>query len=399
VTAPLEQDSRSHQQTIDRTTPHPVVLVAAKEMAPPQAPWMWRQISAMRELDRQLMYWRPEGSADVPAIGVPVHVLETDPAPFHGRRRWLMRAANLRRRNFYAARGTERSQIRRLIEACRPAALLCYYGEVALRTIDVAHEMGIPTIAYFHGGPDLAQNRWYRWSLTCRLDRFTQIAVVNHEEHAWMVDAGVPPERVHIIPCGAPTDVFVPAPRRKPGGIRFVMASRLVTQKGCLESIAAFAEVAATHCDASLDIYGDGPVRADVTKCVAAHGLDERVRLHGHVESAALAAALPRHDVFLQHSLGNEGSPVSIVEAMSCGLAVVTTAVGGNVDLVADGTTGFVVAQRDSAGMARAMLRLAGSEVLRDQMGLAARRRAVDEFDAIDLAGRLEELVLRTARR
>lgn len=394
MTAPLGGSPRAGHPSQDEMSERTMTLVAAKELAPPQAPWMWRQICAMTALDRELMYWLPAGTHDVPEIGIPVHVLDVDPAPFHGRGRWLFRARRLHCRNFYAARGRERAGIKSLIEERRPAALLCYYGEVALRSIDIAHEMHVPVIAYFHGGPDLAHNRWYRWSLQRRLGRFAQIVVVNHEERRWMLDEGVPPERVHVIPCGAPTDAFVPKVERSPGGIRFVIASRLVAQKGCVESIAAFAEVAAVHPDASLDVYGDGPARGDLMAEVAVRHLGERVRFHGHVESATLATELPRYDVFLQHSLGNEGSPVSIVEAMACGLAVVTTTVGGNVDLVADGVTGFLVEQGDVAAMCRAMTRLAADDTLRIKMGLQARRRAVEQFDAVEMAKRLEQVVV-----
>jgi glycosyltransferase involved in cell wall biosynthesis len=354
---------------------------------------MWHQISQMRHLDLELMYWMPSASSHPPAIDVPVHVLDADPAPYHGKGRWAFRAANLRGRNFYAARGKEHHEIKELMRALNPSALLCYYGELALRTIDVAHELGVPTVAYFHGGGDLEGNRWFRWSLQRRLPWFAEIAVVNEKERAWMLGAGVPAEKVHVIPCGAPTSVFVPADERAPGAIRFVMASRLVDQKGCTESVSAFAQVAAASPDASLDIYGDGPAVGELKSLVDAHQLADRVTFHGRVESATLANALPRYDVFLQHSLGNEGSPVSIVEAMSCGLAVVSTAVGGIVDLVADGTTGFIVAERDVAAMAQAMVRLAQDPALTERMGHDARARAVGMFDAAAMARRLEQLV------
>ena len=135
-------------------------------------------------------------------------------------------------------------------------------------------------------------------------------------------------------------DLFLPSPEKPPGGVRFAMASRLADEKGCRESIAAFAEVAANSRDASLDIYGDGPARSELVRLVEAHQLADRVTFHGHVDSATLATTLPRHDVFLQHSLNSEGSSVSIAEAMACGLPVVATSVGGIVDLVIDGSKG-----------------------------------------------------------
>jgi glycosyltransferase involved in cell wall biosynthesis len=341
------------------------------------------------------MYWMPQDAKSVPAIDVPVHVVDADPNPYDGKGRWAFRAANLRGRNFYAARGREAREIKTLLQALNPSSLLCYYGEVALRTIDVADELGIPTIAYFHGGPALKRNRWYRWSLRERVRRFAEIVVVNGQERAWMLGAGVPPERIHVIPCGAATDVFVPSPEGPSGGVRFAMVSRLADGKGCKESLAAFAEVAARSRDASLDIFGDGPARSEMMSLGDARGLADRVRFHGHVDSATLAATLPRCDVFVQHSLRAEGSSVSIAEAMACGLPVVATAVGGNVDQVIDGSNGFIVAEQDVPAMAQAMLRLAQSAPLREEMGRASRIRAVESFDAAGMTSRLEQLVHR----
>ena len=82
---------------------------------------------------------------------------------------------------------------------------------------------------------------------------------------------------------------------------------------------------------------------------------------------------------------------------MACGLPVVATSVGGIVDLVIDGETGFIVAERDIPAMAQAMLRLTESAALRERMGRAARIRVVESFDATDMTSRLEQLVHRVS--
>ena len=305
MSAPHGTSSRSGEQDLDVTTrpdPRPFVLLAVKELGPPHSPWMWRQISNMHDLNLQLMYWMPPAVTDPPAVDLPVHVVDAEPTPYDGNRRWAFRARNLPGRNFYAARGSERRQITELLKSLQPSSLLCYYGEVALRTVDVAHELGIPTIAYFHGDSAPRRNRWYRWSLKRRLRRFAEIIVVNQEERAWLLSNDVPSAHIHVMPCGADTNLFLPSRERPPGGVRFVMVSRLADEKGCTESIAAFAEVAASSRDATLDIYGDGPSLSELVRLVEAHQLADRVTFHGHVETATLATMLPRYDVLIQHS-------------------------------------------------------------------------------------------------
>ncbi|MDZ4769493.1 MAG: glycosyltransferase, partial [Chloroflexota bacterium] len=68
------------------------------------------------------------------------------------------------------------------------------------------------------------------------------------------------------------------------------------------------------------------------------------------------------------------------VEAMACGLPVVTTDVGGMGEAITDGIEGFLVPARDPDGTAAALARLLGDDDLRARMGLAARARAVRQF-------------------
>jgi glycosyltransferase involved in cell wall biosynthesis len=85
---------------------------------------------------------------------------------------------------------------------------------------------------------------------------------------------------------------------------------------------------------------------------------------------------------------------VSIIEAMSCGLPVVATAIGGIVDQVVDGETGFLVAEGDTVAMSRAMLRLVEDAALRARLGANARHRAVESFDSALMTNRLQELIV-----
>jgi phosphatidylinositol alpha-1,6-mannosyltransferase len=78
------------------------------------------------------------------------------------------------------------------------------------------------------------------------------------------------------------------------------------------------------------------------------------------------------------------------LEAAACGVPAVAGSSGGSHEAVADGETGFVVAPRDVEATRRAIARLVGDTELRDRMGEAARRRAVEAFDNDRLVARLE---------
>jgi colanic acid/amylovoran biosynthesis glycosyltransferase len=359
-------------------------------------------MAGLSSFDIQVMCWKRSSVELINHHPIPeaaIHTLKSEVAPYDSKKRWIYRLANLRGGNFYAALGRERREVTELIRAVNPSSIICYDGDIALRLVDIAQHIQVPLIAYFHGDFRFNFNRWYRWSLESRADRFAAVIVVTEQERAWMLEHGVSNSNLHVIPCGAPTSIFIPRDAKRPQEIRFVMASRLADEKGCRESVLAFANVASQRKDVSLHIYGDGSERRYLELLVQDRGLANIVKFHGYVAPQTMAAELPECDIFIQHSLRKEGAPVSIVEAMSCGLPVVATAVGGNVDLIVDDHTGFIVAENDITAMSRAMLRLAADAALRKVFGQNGRKRAVEFFDSSFLTDRLQQLIMNVSQR
>ena len=133
-----------------------------------------------------------------------------------------------------------------------------------------------------------------------------------------------------------------------------------------------------------------------------------RLGLEGHMTftdpGEDVELLLPALDVFALTSVPrSEGAPTAIVEAMSCGLPVVTTDVGAASELVGEGTTGFVVPPLDHAALAAMLEPLLLDPELRRRLGEAGRRRAVERYttehsaDAHALA--LDRAVEHRARR
>ncbi len=121
-------------------------------------------------------------------------------------------------------------------------------------------------------------------------------------------------------------------------------------------------------------IAGSGSLQDEL---VATVGSDDFIRILGHVDD--LPALLNAGDVFLSTS-GYEGFGLSVAEAMSCGLPVVTTRAGGVVDLVFEGQTGHVVDIGDIESAAVHIVRLLAAGDLRWRMGKSARSVALEHF-------------------
>jgi sugar transferase (PEP-CTERM/EpsH1 system associated) len=126
-----------------------------------------------------------------------------------------------------------------------------------------------------------------------------------------------------------------------------------------------------------LVLVGDGPLQGALHEQVAALGLQDVVWLAG--SSSRVVEFLHGFDAFVLPSL-NEGISNTVLEAMACGLPVLATAVGGNVEIVRDGVVGQLLPSRDVQALAAAMLALLEQPEQRRSWGAAARQEALERF-------------------
>ncbi|MBC7454789.1 MAG: TIGR03088 family PEP-CTERM/XrtA system glycosyltransferase [Massilia sp.] len=126
-----------------------------------------------------------------------------------------------------------------------------------------------------------------------------------------------------------------------------------------------------------LSIIGDGPLLPALRAQVAAAGLQQVVWLAG--ARSDIPQLLHAFSVFCLPSLA-EGTPVSLLEAMACGLPVVASGVGGIPEVITDGEHGILVAPADTAALAAALARYATEPALLRQHGDAARARVEQRF-------------------
>lgn len=158
--------------------------------------------------------------------------------------------------------------------------------------------------------------------------------------------------------------------------------------------IELFAAVRSKH-RARLLLVGDGPERAAVEAQVAALGLGEDVRLVGrqeHFEGWLRACA-----VFVLPS-ESESFGLAALEALSSGVPVVASAVGGLAEVVQHGVTGFLAPMEDVAGMAEHLAALVGDAERGAAMGAAARRDVLMRFRAAPMVDRYEAVYRRVVQ-
>ncbi len=141
--------------------------------------------------------------------------------------------------------------------------------------------------------------------------------------------------------------------------------------------LAAFHRLVGRLPRATLLLVGAGTEEDRIRRLAFDMGLHERVIFTGFLENPA--RVYPVLDLYVSASQ-KEGLPLSLVEAMCSGLAVVATDVPGHRDVVTHGKTGLLVSPNDSAALADAIAELITDPVRRRAMGEAGRRRALEEF-------------------
>jgi glycosyltransferase involved in cell wall biosynthesis len=213
--------------------------------------------------------------------------------------------------------------------------------------------------------------------------------------------AGATP--VHRVYHGLNSDFarLVARPSARPaanGALRVLAVGRLVRKKGFDVLVEASAALRRREIGIEATIAGERGAHADeVERLIASLGLGGLVRLAGPMGQAELHRAYLDADVLclpcrVLDDGDRDGIPNVLVEAMACGLPVVTTPVAGIPELVRDAYNGLLVAPDDPEAVAGALLRLRRDPALGARLGRAGRQTVRERFDGECQARRLASL-------
>jgi glycosyltransferase involved in cell wall biosynthesis len=198
-----------------------------------------------------------------------------------------------------------------------------------------------------------------------------------------------------VVPLGVDTSLFSPAPRPESSGFSLLHVASLNRVKDQPTLLRAFRRVVDAEPRATLEIAGEDTLCGAVQAETGWLGLSAHVTFHGVLKAPELVALFRRADLFVQSSR-HEAQGVAVLEAASCGVPTVGTAVGLVSDLAPDGAAAVPVG--DDAALSTAILDLLRNEERRHRMGTAARAFALaNDADATTRA--FEEIYREIASR
>ena len=276
-----------------------------------------------------------------------------------------------------------------------PDVVHAHFWMSGLAALDAAADLALPVVHTFHalgtvkrrhqGARDTSPPQRLRLErrIAASVDR---IVATCSDEVFELLRMGADRRRIAVVPCGVDLERFTvagPAEPRVPGRHRIVAACRLVERKGIADLVRALTAIP----DAELHVAG-GPdaeaLAADpearrLRALAAELGVGDRLVLRGRVARDAMPALLRSADVV---ACVPWYEPFGIVplEAMACGVPVVATAVGGQIDSVVHGLTGLHVPPRDPVALSAALSGLLADPDRREQYGWGGRRRAERRF-------------------
>jgi glycosyltransferase involved in cell wall biosynthesis len=227
----------------------------------------------------------------------------------------------------------------------------------------------------------LRQNSFSRWKhrqvdcFVCASEAIRQMLVADGvpAERTVTVHEGIDIDHVRAAPAVNVHEAFW-LPHNAPvvGNI-----AALVPHKGQRHLIEAARLVVQRMPDVRFLILGEGELREMLERQVREYRLEKHVFLPGF--RTDVLGCLKSFDLFAMSSV-TEGLGTALLDAMACGKAIVATRTGGIPEVVDDGVTGKLVAPRDHAAMAQAILELLDDHAGRARMGDAGRARVEARF-------------------
>ena len=190
---------------------------------------------------------------------------------------------------------------------------------------------------------------------------------------------GLDAAKARVVNPAVDPAVFFPPEGRSEGPVEILSVGSLLWRKGFEDALVAMGHLRDAGVDFRYHLVGHGPDRQRLRFAVDDLDLTDRVVFHGAQTPSQVRDHMQRCHIYVLSSVC-EGIANVVLEAMACGMAVVSTRCGGMEEAVEHETHGLLVPTRDPEAMAEAVRRLAEDAELRRRLGEVARRRIERDF-------------------
>lgn len=281
----------------------------------------------------------------------------------------------------------------------KPDLIQAYFalpGGWVARVIKLAY--GTPFVLYF-GGSDMPGANPTRYKnlypfisgLTRWVWRGASVSTVCSQGLLTLGRRLDPTHDFRLVPNGVELVRFVPTERPPNRVVKVLFIGRLIPRKGFQYVVRALPRVMElTSTPFEVEVVGSGAMRTHLDALATELGVSHFLKYLGTIPYEKLHLAYQGADIFVLTS-ESEGMPCAVLEAMGCGLPIVTTNVAGNREIVHEGVNGFLVPVGDAEKLAQALAWLVRDPALRRRMG-GESRRVVQPYEWREIVRRYEAI-------
>ncbi len=231
-------------------------------------------------------------------------------------------------------------------------------------------------LAYAGGGPLFTLGFNIAWKASVfAARRYDHIILVDPVQKRVMMNYGIPKGKMSVVENGVDTDLFCPPSTKKDNGVLdFVFVGRLSLDKGVHILLEAFQKYHRTRKNSRLTLVGDGMLKLLVDD----YDDDGSIFWLGVMKHNQIPRVLQNADVFvIPQNIGGLG--LSVLEAMSCGVPVITTAIGATTRLLSP-NEGILIEPENTDALIDAMRILGEDKTLRERMGANCRKKVMQKY-------------------
>jgi len=229
------------------------------------------------------------------------------------------------------------------------------------------------------------------------------ICVSNHVSDSVRKWYPVSKKKIYTVMNGIDTSEFSPNDKdrnslRDSLGIRegefLLMTSGSISkEKGHHIAVEALNKLLKENINLKLLIVGDGEYQASLSGLIDKFGLNDNVILTGFIPNKSISEYYNAADIYLIPTLRAEGLPFALIEAMSIGLPIIASKVGGIPDVVGNGKEGLLINPGDTNDIVSKILTLLRDADLRRELGVKARRKVLNELNSENMVDKTLEII------
>ncbi len=268
-----------------------------------------------------------------------------------------------------------------------------HFGSNSTEVVMLANALGGPAYSFTVHGPEEFDKPMFL-GLPVKIMRSAFVVAISSYGRSqlfrWVAHAYW--SKVKVVHCGLEKSFYDIAPAPVTANTRLVCVGRLCEQKGQLLLLEAAHGLAKKGIAFELVLAGDGEMRPEVERMIAAYDLGKKVRITGWISGQQVRDEILNACGLVLPSFA-EGLPVVIMEAMALRRPVISTYVAGIPELVIPNENGWLVPAGSVTELMEAMEELLATPVeVLEKMGEAAHRRVLERHSVDIEAGKLAQL-------